>query len=83
VPIINDRRPVFINEQGDNDHTYLSLFKGKTIVVFAPSLYSAKCRAMDYFKPAKKDAGLVAIELHSLNTEPANFIPNEVSHAAS
>lgn len=57
---------VFINKQGPIDHTYLAHFKGEAVVVYARSLFEAKQRAVEHFKPKKKDAGLLAVNLHML-----------------
>lgn len=57
---------VFINTKGPIDHTYVSHFKGQGAVVYARSLYEAKQRAVEYFKPKKKDMGLLAVNLHEL-----------------
>jgi hypothetical protein len=56
----------FINTKGPIDHTYLSHFKGQSVVVYARSLYEAKQRAIEHFKPKKRDAGLLAVNLHEL-----------------
>lgn len=65
---------VFINKQGPVDHTYIGHLHGKAIVVYARTPHQAKQRAVEYFKPKKKDMGLLSIQLHSINTEPINVI---------
>jgi hypothetical protein len=56
----------FINKKGPIDHTYIAHFKGAGVVVYARSLYEAKQRAVEHFKPKKKEQGLVAVNLHEL-----------------
>lgn len=57
---------IFINTKGPIDHTYIAHFKGQGVVVYARSLYEAKQRAVEYFKPRKSEQGLLAVDLHEL-----------------
>lgn len=52
-----------INQKKDGDKPYLAIFKSRTIGLYASALWPAKQLAVAYFKPSKKDAGLISIEL--------------------
>jgi hypothetical protein len=56
----------FINNKGPIDHTYVAHLNGKGVVVYARSLYEAKQRAVEHFKPKKKDLGLLAVNLYEV-----------------
>jgi hypothetical protein len=58
--------PVFINTQGPIDHAYVTHFKGQAAGVYARSLFEAKQRSIEHFKPKKKDVGLLAVNLYEL-----------------
>ena len=42
---------------------YIAFFKGKRLEIRAESLYAAKLKAVETFKPSKKDMGLVSVNL--------------------
>lgn len=52
-----------INEKKFGDHPYVAFLKGQRIELYAPSLYAAKQKAVEHFRPKKKDMGLLAVEL--------------------
>lgn len=53
-----------LNEKTDTDsHPYIAGYMGKQVGLYAPSLYDAKLKAVDHFKPSKKNAGLLWVEL--------------------
>jgi len=52
-----------INRKGIIDHSYIAGFKGEKIGLYARSLSAAKQTAVEYFKPKKKDSGLLWVEL--------------------
>jgi hypothetical protein len=54
-----------INKKGFNDHPYIAGFKGERIELYAPNLAAAKQKAVEHFRPKKKDAGLLWVELAS------------------
>lgn len=54
-----------INEKGVVDYPYIAGHVGKTIGLYAPSLAAAKQKAVEYFKPRKREAGLLWVELAS------------------
>ncbi|MFA7188497.1 MAG: hypothetical protein WC117_00245 [Sphaerochaetaceae bacterium] len=52
-----------INEQKVAEYPYIAGFKGTEVGLYAPSLAAAKQRAIEYFRPKKRDAGMVWVEL--------------------
>lgn len=52
-----------INEKGVAEHPYIAGHKGQKIGLYAPSLAAAKQKAVEHFKPKKKDRGLLWVEL--------------------
>ena len=52
-----------INKKGVTDQTYIAGLYGKQVGLYAPSLAAAKQKAIEYFKPKKKDRGLLWVEL--------------------
>lgn len=52
-----------INRKGYADHPYIAGFKGQEIGIYAESLSAAMQRAVEHFRPNKKDRGLVWVEL--------------------
>lgn len=54
---------LIINKRGPIDHLYLAGFKGERVGLYASSLAAAKQKAVEHFKPKKKDAGLLWVEL--------------------
>lgn len=53
-----------LNEKSDaNKHPYIAGYMDNQVGLYAPSLYDAKCKAVDHFKPTKKNAGLLWVEL--------------------
>lgn len=54
-----------INEKRSFDRAYITGLNGKRIGLYAQSLAEAKQRAIEYFKPKKKDRGLLWVELAS------------------
>lgn len=54
-----------INEKGIVDYAYIAGLNGKKIGLYASSLAAAHQKAVEYFKPKKKDRGLLWVELAS------------------
>lgn len=52
-----------INEKGPEDKPYIAGLNGEQVGIYAISLYGAKQLAVTYFKPKKRDAGLLWVEL--------------------
>lgn len=52
-----------INEKKFGDKPYIAFLKGQRIELYAPSLLAAKQKAVEHFRPKKKDMGLLAVEL--------------------
>lgn len=52
-----------INKKGPVDHPYIAGLKGVEIELYARSLLEAKQRAVEHFRPKKKDAGLLWVGL--------------------
>lgn len=52
-----------INEKEEGDCPYTTGYKNKKVGLYAPSLYAARVKAETYFKPTKKDKGLLWVEL--------------------
>ncbi len=52
-----------INEKSENDSGYVAGYMGKEVGIYAPSLYQAKLKAQDHFKPTKKNIGLLWVTL--------------------
>ena len=59
----------FVNKPKKGDHEYAAGLNGQKILFYAASLYDAKEYAMKYFKPSKKNSGLVWVHLHSAPVE--------------
>lgn len=65
VPILNRKKP---NQKG-----YLCGYSGRQAVgIYADSLYAAKQLAVEHFRPKKKEAHLVWVELAD-ETNPINL----------
>jgi len=54
-----------INEKRPADRAYIAGLHDKKIGLFAITIAQAKQRAIEYFKPKKKDRGLLWVELAS------------------
>lgn len=52
-----------INKKRSIDRSYIAGLNGKKIGLYAMSLAEAKQRAIEHFKPKKKDRGLLWVEL--------------------
>ena len=52
-----------INEKKFNDKPYVAFLRGQRIELYAQTLYAAKQRAIEYFRPKKRELGLLAVEL--------------------
>lgn len=53
---------------------YKGYFDGKTMDDFeAPSLYAAKVKALEHFKPSKKKSGLVSVVLVEVDGRPVGL----------
>lgn len=54
---------VYLNRPKVIDHPYIAGFEGKKVGLYAPSLLAAKQKAVEHFRPSKKKAGLIWVEL--------------------
>lgn len=52
-----------INKKRHWDQPYIAGLNGEKIILYAISLAEAKQRAIEHFKPKKKDRGLLWVEL--------------------
>lgn len=52
-----------VNQKQEGDHAYACIFMGKTVGIYAQSLYEAKLKAIDYFKPSKKLHHMISVLL--------------------
>ncbi len=50
-----------INEKTPGDCGYMGFFNGKQIELYASSLYQAKVKATEHFKPRKSQAHMVSV----------------------
>ena len=50
-------------KRGPIDSTYIAGYRDQRVTLFASSLAAAKQRAVEHFKPKKRDAGLLWVEL--------------------
>lgn len=61
-----------INEKRNIDHTYIAGLHNEKVIVYGFTIAEAKQKAIEYFKPKKKDRGLVWIVLDD-TTNPEVF----------
>ncbi len=54
---------VCINKKGIGDVAYIAGLNGKKVGIYAESLFQAKQRAIEHFRPKKKERTLVWVEL--------------------
>ena len=52
-----------LNEKGVVDRAYVAGLNGVKVGLYAPSLSAAKQKAIEHFKPKKKESGLLWVEL--------------------
>lgn len=52
-----------INEKKFNDNPYVAILHGKRIELYAQTLYAARQKAVEHFRPKKRDLYLIAVEL--------------------
>ena len=52
-----------INKKGPIDRAYVCGFQGNKIGLYARSLFEAKQRAVEHFRPKKKEIHLIWVEL--------------------
>lgn len=55
----------FVNKPKKGDHEYAAGLNGQEILFYAANLYDAKEYAIKYFKPKKKNLGLVWVHLYT------------------
>ena len=61
---------IYLNRPKAIDHPYIAGFEGKKVGLYASSLLAAKQKAVEHFRPSKKKAGLIWVELaHETNTD--------------
>lgn len=48
---------------GPMDHRYLAGLHDRRVAIYAPTIYAAKQKAVEHFRPKKKDMGLLWVEL--------------------
>lgn len=51
-------------------NVYVAMFDRKKIELYAESLYEAKLKALEHFKPSKSKQGLVSVHLVEVKGEP-------------
>lgn len=51
-----------INQKGPLDVAYIAGLNGTKVGLYAPSLAAAKQKAVEHFRPKKKDMGLLWVE---------------------
>lgn len=56
-----------LNTKQDGDRAYIAGHQGKKVGLYAKDLWSAKQAATAHFKPSKKTAGLLWVELAEEN----------------
>lgn len=64
-----------INEKQPGDYGYIVFFNNQKVGVYAPSLYEAKLKGLDHFKPRKSQAHMI----HAHLAEDA--LGNQVTHS--
>lgn len=52
-----------INKKGIGDHPYIAGLHGRKVELYAETLLQAKQRAIEHFRPKKKERHLVWVEL--------------------
>lgn len=57
-------------------HGYKAFFNGKEAEVFADSQYGAQLKAIEFFKPRKKQEHMVHVHLCELQGEPVTHTPD-------
>lgn len=55
IQVLNKRKVI--------DHRYSAYFKGVTVELYAPTNEAAKQKAVEFFKPKKKEMQLLIIDL--------------------
>ena len=64
-------------------HGYKAFFNSKTADVYADSLYAAKLKAIELFKPRKSQAHMVSVMLCEKDVDPATGKGTQVSHSTA
>ena len=54
-----------VNMAAEGDHLYTAGLLGREVQLYAASLFAAKEAAIKYFKPSKKNMGLLWVVLNS------------------
>jgi hypothetical protein len=57
---------------------YQAFFQGRETTIEAEGLYSAKQKALAFFKPRKRDEGLVAVVLVEVDGQIVTHSPGEL-----
>lgn len=52
-----------LNKKGVVDRPYIAGLHNEKVGIYAESLHMAKQRAIEYFRPKKKDRGLIWVQL--------------------
>lgn len=52
-----------LNQKKEGDSPYIAIFEGKRIEFYAQNLWCAKQFAVAHFKPSKRKAGLLSVNL--------------------
>lgn len=52
-----------LNKKQEGDRPYICGYMDKKVGIYAVGLYEAKVKAEQHFKPTKKNAGLLWVEL--------------------
>lgn len=66
-----------INERSTGDHGYVAGFMNERVGIYARSLAAAKQKAVEHFKPKKRNAGLLWTELAEISTDEITFVQDE------
>lgn len=64
-------------------HGYKAFYNSKTVDVYADSLYGAKLKAIEHFKPRKSQAHMVSVMLCEKDVDPATGKGTQVTHSTA
>lgn len=55
-------------------HGYIGFYNGKRVEIYADSLYQAKLKALDHFKPPKSKVHMVSVVLAEKDGEAVTHV---------
>lgn len=64
-------------------HGFKAFYNDKTVDVYADSLYAAKLKAIEHFKPRKSQQHMVSVVLCEKNVDPETGKGTQVSHSTA